>query len=82
MFEHYIEFQMLRLMGSFFFEHVIGMVILLLLLIVPIGMILKKLGYSPLWAALALIPIVNVIALWAVALIDRDQARNGSAAAP
>ena len=38
----------------------------------PIGVILRRLGYSPFWAALTFVPIVNIIALWVVALADAD----------
>ncbi len=30
----------------------------------PLGLILKRLGYSPLWAALAFVPVANIIGLW------------------
>jgi hypothetical protein len=39
----------------------------------PVGVILKRLGYSPLWAAVALVPILNLAGLWVVALAGRDQ---------
>lgn len=38
----------------------------------PIGLILRRLGHSPLWAALAFIPIVNLVGLWLVALSTRE----------
>jgi len=34
----------------------------------PVGLILKRLGFSPFWSVLALVPGVNLIALWALAL--------------
>ncbi len=34
----------------------------------PLGLVLKRLGFSPLWAALAFVPIVNIVGLWVVAL--------------
>jgi len=33
----------------------------------PIGVILRGLGYSPFWAVLTFVPIINIIALWIVA---------------
>ena len=39
-------------------------------LIYPLGRILNRIGFSPLWAILAFIPLVNLIALWALALAD------------
>lgn len=44
----------------------------------PVGLILKRLGYSPLWAALTFVPFVNVIGLWLVALGGRSRI-NGPA---
>ena len=34
----------------------------------PVSMVLRKAGFSPWWALLSLVPIVNWIALWAFAL--------------
>jgi len=43
----------------------------------PIGRILSRIGFSPLWSVLAFIPFVNLLALWVVALTpwprDRDE---------
>ena len=39
----------------------------------PAGIVLKRLGLSPFWAVLVLIPVVNFIALWALGLTVRDQ---------
>ena len=39
-------------------------------LIYPLGRILNRIGFAPLWAILAFIPLVNLIALWALALAD------------
>jgi len=36
----------------------------------PIGRILARVGLSPFWSVLALIPLVNLVALWILALID------------
>ncbi|WP_284180124.1 hypothetical protein [Rhabdaerophilum sp. SD176] len=34
----------------------------------PVGLILKRLGFSPFWSVLALVPGINLIALWILAL--------------
>lgn len=39
----------------------------------PVGLILKRLGYSPLWAALTFVPVLNVVGLWLVALGERSR---------
>lgn len=55
-------------MGGWSVTHWVMMVALLALIIYPVGLILRRLGYSPLWAALAFVPVVNLIGLWIVAL--------------
>jgi len=37
---------------------------------VPLGRILSRAGFSPLWSIVAFIPIVNLIALWLFAFAD------------
>jgi len=36
----------------------------------PIGRIPDRIGLSPFWCVLAVIPIVNLIALWVLAFAD------------
>ena len=56
-------------------------VLALLLLAVPMGLIarvLRRAGYSSWWVLLVLVPLVNVVALWAFAYmrwpaIDRER---------
>ncbi|MCZ8272629.1 MAG: hypothetical protein O9314_02610 [Microcystis sp. LE19-4.1E] len=36
----------------------------------PVGLILKRLGFSPFWSVLALVPGVNLIGLWILALTN------------
>ena len=40
-----------------------------LLLAIPLGLILKRLGYSPLWALLAFFPALGMPCLWLLAFI-------------
>jgi uncharacterized membrane protein YhaH (DUF805 family) len=40
-----------------------------LIFIVPVWRILRRIGISGWWSLLALVPVVNVIALWALAFI-------------
>lgn len=44
-----------------------------LLLAIPIGFILKRLGFNPLWALLTFVPAVGVPALWLLAFIGWPQ---------
>jgi uncharacterized membrane protein len=39
----------------------------------PIGRILGRIGLSPFWSVCALIPVVNVVALWILAFTDWPQ---------
>lgn len=36
----------------------------------PIGRILSRVGFSPFWSILAVIPVANLIALWLLAFIE------------
>ena len=42
----------------------------------PIGLILKRLGFSPFWSVLALVPGVNLIALWSLALTSSSDDKS------
>ena len=39
-------------------------------IVYPIGRILRRIGYSPLWSVLVFVPILNVLGLWILALAD------------
>jgi hypothetical protein len=39
------------------------------LLAIPMGFILKRLGFNPLWAVLSFVPAIGVPALWLLAFI-------------
>jgi hypothetical protein len=45
----------------------------------PIGRILNRIGLSPFWSILALIPLVNLIALWVLAFVDWPGRKEGIA---
>jgi hypothetical protein len=34
----------------------------------PIGRILARIGFSPLWAVLTFVPVANLVAVWVLAL--------------
>lgn len=36
----------------------------------PVGRVLARLGFSPLWSLLVFVPLVNLAALWVLASID------------
>ena len=56
------------LTGNWGVTHFLVFAVMVTLIIYPVGLILRKLGYSPFWAALACLPGVNLIGLWIVAL--------------
>ena len=45
----------------------------------PVGRRLNRIGFSPLWSILAFVPIVNLVALWIVALVAWPRDRRDSA---
>jgi predicted PurR-regulated permease PerM len=44
--------------------------IIIAAILYPLGRILTRIGFSPFWCVLALIPVVNLFALWALAFAD------------
>jgi hypothetical protein len=42
----------------------------------PIGRILSRIGFSPLWSVLVFAPLGNLVALWVLASIDWPAQRN------
>lgn len=50
--------------------------IIILILMWPICRIVNKAGYSGAWGLLYLIPVVNLIALWAFALVEWPNERR------
>jgi hypothetical protein len=44
-----------------------------LLLAIPLGIFLKRIGFNPLWALLAFVPAIGVPALWLLAFIRWPQ---------
>lgn len=50
--------------------HVAVFAVMVAVLLYPIGRILSRIGLSPLWSVLAVIPLVNLIGLWVLAFVD------------
>ena len=48
--------------------HWVMFVIFAVLVLYPTGRILSRIGFSPFWSILALIPIANLLGLWILAL--------------
>lgn len=48
------------------------------LVLYPTGRILQRLGFSPFWSVVAMIPLANLIGLWVLAMIDWPREGYGS----
>ena len=64
--------------GSF---HWFWFIMMVALVAYPLGRILNRIGFSPLWAIVMFIPLLNLIALWILAFTEWprgrvDEARN------
>jgi hypothetical protein len=57
--------------------HSIIFVIFAALVLYPIGRILRRIGFSPVWSVLAFVPIVNLIGLWVLALSNWPRSDDG-----
>jgi hypothetical protein len=47
-----------------------------LLVVYPVGLILKRLGYSPLWSIVVFVPVINIVGLWLIALSARTRSEG------
>lgn len=56
------------IIGTLSMWHWITFAVLAALVLYPIGRILARIGFSPLWSIVAFIPLANLFGLWAVAL--------------
>jgi hypothetical protein len=50
--------------------HWLVFAILTAVVLYPLGRILNRIGFSPFWSVIALIPFVNLLALWLLAFRD------------
>jgi hypothetical protein len=57
-------------MAGFGFGHWVIFAVMMAVVLYPIGRILDRIGLSPFWCLLVLIPLVNLLALWALAFVD------------
>ena len=59
------------------FGYVVGLLIYALILVIPTVKILQRAGYSPWLSALAIVPVVNIIAFWVFAFSRWPNRRRG-----
>ena len=55
------------MMTSWGFGHLLFFAAFAALVLYPIGRILQRLGFSPFWSVVALIPLANLVGLWVLA---------------
>ena len=58
--------------------HWLFFIAVIVAVVYPIGRILSRLGFSPLWSLVAFVPFVNLVALWILAAIDWPDEKDRS----
>ncbi len=66
----------MMMFGGWGFSHWLFFILMVAAILYPVGLILQKLGYSPFWSVIALVPVVNLLGLWIVALNMTSASRN------
>ena len=56
--------------------HWLFFIVVVLLIIYPVGRILRRLGFSPFWSVLVFIPLLNLLSLWILAFADWPTTRK------
>lgn len=51
-------------------SHWIFFVVMVVIVLYPIGRILERIGLSPFWSIVAVIPLLNLVGLWVLAFVD------------
>ncbi len=62
--------------GSWGISHWLIFVLMAAAILYPVGLILKRLGYSPLWSIAVFVPVINIVGLWLVALDARTRSKG------
>ncbi len=55
-----------------------GLIVAAVVLVIPAWRVVQKAGFPGAWALLLLVPLVNVIALWAFAFVRWPHEQGGS----
>lgn len=69
-----------NMMVGYGFSHWLMFVIMAALILYPVGRILGRIGLSPFWSVVAMIPFLNLIGLWVLAFTQWP--RNGKGVMP
>ena len=56
--------------------HWLVFIVLVVVVLYPIGRILSRMGFSPLWSVLVFAPLINLVALWVLASIDWPEQKD------
>jgi hypothetical protein len=64
------------MMGPWTALHWVVFAIFAALVIYPTGRILQRMGFSPFWSVIALIPFANLVGLWIVAIVSWPYSRE------
>jgi hypothetical protein len=67
-------------LGTMILGHVIFYVVLAAAVLYPLGRIMNRVGLSPFWSVLVLIPVANLVALWVFAFTEWPREKGGSSA--
>ncbi len=63
---------------GFSVTHWLLFAIMVMVVLYPVGRTLSRIGFSPFWSVLALIPFINLIALWVLAFADWPAPKRGA----
>jgi len=55
--------------------HWLWFIVMIAVVIYPVGRILSRIGFSPLWSIVMFIPVINLIALWILAFTEWPRGR-------
>ena len=58
--------------------HWLFFIAVIVAVVYPIGRILSRLGFSPLWSLVTFVPFINLVALWFMAAIDWPDEKDRS----
>jgi hypothetical protein len=63
-------------MWGYGFAHWLFFIVVVVIIVYPIGRILRRLGFSPFWSVLVFVPLVNLVSLWILAFSDWQSRKN------
>ena len=57
-------------------SHWLLFTVIVAVILYPVGRILNRIGFSPFWSVLALVPLANLVGLWVLAFSDWPRNRD------